>query len=89
MNRQVNMLEAKTQLSKLVDAVESGAEEEIVIARDGKPAARLIAVATSPKVRLGLAKGKYPVMTQEEFDADKEEIWRDWNEKPLLPSGKP
>jgi len=89
MNRQVNMLEAKTQLSKLVDAVESGAEEEIVIARDGKPAARLVAVATSPKVRLGLAKGKYPVVTQEEFDADNEEIWRGWSDKPLFPNSKP
>ena len=34
----VNMLEAKTRLSQLVSAVESGAEDEIIIARDGKPA---------------------------------------------------
>ena len=33
----VNMLEAKSHLSRLVDAVESGAEAEIVIARNGKP----------------------------------------------------
>lgn len=32
----VNVLEAKTQLSKLIDAVESGQEREIIIARNGK-----------------------------------------------------
>ena len=38
--KQVNIHEAKTELSKLVDRVEAG--EEIVIARAGKPAAMLI-----------------------------------------------
>ena len=42
--RKVNMLEAKNSLSRLVEAVESGAETEIIIARNGKPAARLVAV---------------------------------------------
>jgi prevent-host-death family protein len=57
----VNMLEAKTQLSRLVDAVESGAEDEIVIARNGRPAARLVPLASKPKrpVILGLAKGLF------------------------------
>ena len=36
------MLEAKSTLSKLVEKVESGAEKEIIIARNGKPAARLV-----------------------------------------------
>lgn len=40
----VSILEAKTKLSRLVDAVESGAEAEIVIARNGRPAARLVAI---------------------------------------------
>jgi prevent-host-death family protein len=56
----VNMLEAKTTLSKLVDAVESGSEKEIIIARNGKPAARLVAIETEkPRIRLGLANGRY------------------------------
>ena len=38
----VNMLEAKNTLSRLVDAVESGAEPEVIIARNGRPAARLV-----------------------------------------------
>lgn len=37
----VNMHEAKTQFSKLIARVEAG--EEIVIARDGTPVARLVA----------------------------------------------
>ena len=37
-----NMHEAKSQLSKLVDAAERG--ETVIIARDGKPAARLEAI---------------------------------------------
>ena len=54
----VNMLEAKTTLSKLVEAVESGAEKEIIIARNGKPAARLVPVeAVRAGVRIGAAKG--------------------------------
>jgi prevent-host-death family protein len=72
----VNMLEAKTHLSRLVDAVESGAEKEIIIARNGKPAAKLVPIDSKPAgQRLGLLEGQFPVMTQEEFDADNETIW--------------
>lgn len=72
----VNMLEAKTNLSKLVEAVESGAEAEITIARNGKPVVRLVPLA--PKVearrRLGLLDGKFPPMSLEDFSADDDEI---------------
>ncbi len=40
---QFGMHEAKTQLSKLVERAQAG--EEVVITRNGKPAARLVAVA--------------------------------------------
>jgi len=67
----VNMLEAKTTLSELVEAVESGAEKEIIIARDGKPAARLVPIEApkTKKLRLGLARGKYPPFDYEAFQA--------------------
>ncbi|TPG20379.1 type II toxin-antitoxin system prevent-host-death family antitoxin [Sphingomonas koreensis] len=56
----VNMHEAKTNLSKLVEALVSGSEQEITISRNGKPAVRMTAVASErPKRRLGLAKGKF------------------------------
>jgi len=58
--RTVNMLEAKSTLSRLVEAVESGSESEIVIARNGRPAARLMPLkAVSTSKRLGIAKGKF------------------------------
>lgn len=58
----VNMLEAKSNLSRLVEAVESGAEKEIVIARNGKPAARLVPIERKPVgKRLGVAQGMFDV----------------------------
>jgi prevent-host-death family protein len=68
----INMLEAKTSLSKLVEAVESGIEQEIIIARNGKPAARLVPLATAkPPVRLGLADGRYVIGdTDPDLDAE-------------------
>lgn len=56
----VNMLDAKSSLSRLVDAVESGTQAEIVIARNGRPAARLVALNTTAHgQRIGIAKGKF------------------------------
>lgn len=68
----VNMLEAETNLSRLVRAIVSGDETEVVIELDGKPAARLTAVAPRRKVRLGLAKGKYRL--PDDFDRDNDYI---------------
>jgi prevent-host-death family protein len=72
----VNMLQAKTSLSKLVEAVESGAEKEIIIARNGKPAARLVPLDAEPKRKrqLGLLEGKYPPLDYEAFQALDAEI---------------
>jgi prevent-host-death family protein len=53
----VNMHDAKTKLSELVAAAERG--EEVVIARNGTPAARLVAVtAEYAPVRLGVLQGE-------------------------------
>lgn len=53
------MLDAKTRLSQLVDAVERGDEAEIIIARNGRPAARLVPLepAKDARRRIGVAKG--------------------------------
>jgi prevent-host-death family protein len=84
----VNMLDAKTRLSKLVEAVESGAEREVIIARNGKPAARLVPIEQKPKIRLGLNKGKYPSISLEEFNALDEQIAKLFNEGPIFPEEK-
>lgn len=67
----VNMLDAKSTLSELVAAVENGTETEIIIARNGKPAARLVPLedAKHAPIRIGLHDGKFPVMTLEDFNA--------------------
>ena len=55
----VNVHEAKTHLSRLLARVEAG--EEIVIARNGKPAARLVACTPRGKRRPGTLKGKIEI----------------------------
>lgn len=59
----VNMLDAKTNLSRLVEKLEQGAEREYIIARHGRPAARLVPFghAGSAQQRIGLAKGSFTV----------------------------
>jgi prevent-host-death family protein len=69
----VNMLEAKSSLSRLVEAVETGAETEIIIARNGRPAARLVAIKPSQTgKRIGVAKGRFVV--PDTIDADEAAI---------------
>jgi prevent-host-death family protein len=56
----ISIVDAKTQLSRLVDAVASGREREVVIARHGRPVARLVPLqAASGGIRLGVAKGLF------------------------------
>ncbi len=66
MPKTVNIHAAKTQLSRLVD--EAAAGEEIVIARAGRPVARLIAFrATRQGRRPGSLKGR--IRIRKDFDA--------------------
>ena len=59
-SRVVNMLEAKTHLSRLVEAIETGAEAEVVIARNGRPVARLTSLQAPERPRrLGIARGQF------------------------------
>ena len=62
---QVNMHDAKTRLSELVAAAETG--EEVIIARGGTPAVRLVAIVVEhPPVRLGVLSGQIEI--GEDFD---------------------
>ena len=58
---QVNIFQAKTELSKLIAALENNEEDEIVIARGGDPVAVLKRFQKTPNVKLGLFNGKYEV----------------------------
>ena len=71
----VNMLQAKSSLSRLVDAIEQGREREIIIARNGRPAAKLVPIdSVSSGKRIGIAKGKFEV--PDSIDAHNEEVAR-------------
>ena len=62
----VNIHEAKTNLSRLLEEVAAG--EEIIIAKAGKPIARLVPLAAAPnKRRLGLFAVQLDV--PDDFDA--------------------
>ena len=68
----VNMLQAKSSLSRLVEAIGQGQEREIVIARNGRPAAKLVPMDTVPAgQRIGVAKGKFEV--PDNIDTNNEE----------------
>lgn len=82
---QVNMHEAKTHLSRLVERVEGG--EEIVISRAGKPAAKLVPV---PQAKLGPRKlggweGKFEMPSDEEWEAMDKEIEQLFEESEIFP----
>lgn len=69
---QVNMHQAKSQLSNLVERAEAG--EEIVIARAGRPAVRLVPVDPTVGVRpLGLYAGQ-PFWMASDFDDTPEDV---------------
>lgn len=71
--RQVNVHEAKTQLSRLLVEVEGG--EEVVIARAGKPVARLVPEQGRREPRKpGALKGK--IWMSDDFDEPDEELER-------------
>jgi prevent-host-death family protein len=71
----VNIHEAKTHLSKLLDQVAAG--EEVVIARNGKPVARLSPLADDlPPRQPGALKGKSWIADNfDDFDAELEEMF--------------
>jgi prevent-host-death family protein len=65
MSEKVNIYEAKTRLSQLVSRAEAG--EEIIIARGGRPAARLVPFREAVKRKPGRMRGRIRMST--DFDA--------------------
>jgi prevent-host-death family protein len=58
MSKQVNLYEAKTNLSRLVEEAAKG--NEIVIAKNGVPLARLVSATSKPKKRrLGASNHRF------------------------------
>ena len=57
---QVNVLEAKNNLSRLLHMLESGEEDQIIISRNGDPVAQLTLIPKPEKKPIfGIAKGEF------------------------------
>lgn len=79
---QVNVYDAKTNLSKLLERVEAG--EEIVIARNGRPIARLVPEQRRREPRQpGSLKGK--IWMSDDFDAPDPELEDLFYNGPVFP----
>ncbi|MBZ0073193.1 MAG: type II toxin-antitoxin system Phd/YefM family antitoxin [Thiohalobacteraceae bacterium] len=64
MDHQINIHEAKTQMSKLIERAQGG--EEFIIAKAGKPVARIVPLAKTKRT-LGILNGK--IRIPEDFNA--------------------
>lgn len=68
---QVNIHEAKTQLSKLIEKVKKG--EEVIISKYNKPVVKLVLIEElKSKRRLNTAKGR--IVMSEDFDSPLEDF---------------
>jgi prevent-host-death family protein len=75
--KSVNVHEAKTHFSALLKKVEAG--EEIVIAKAGRPVARLVPAEQSPERELGWDRGAH-FWIADDFDEYIPEGWREYTE---------
>ena len=71
MTRIINVHEAKTHLSKILDQVRAG--EEVILAKDGRPYAKLVPMEQAGKRPLGFVPGKisetfFDPLPREELD---------------------
>ncbi|WP_028311559.1 type II toxin-antitoxin system Phd/YefM family antitoxin [Derxia gummosa] len=71
----INLLQAETTLSRLIDDIEQGRKREIVIVRNGRPAAKLVPIdEPAPGPRIGVAKGRFDI--PDSIDEHNDEVAR-------------
>ena len=83
---EVNVHHAKTHLSKLIAAAENG--EEVVIARNGKPAVKLVLAerkTPSRKGAFGAGKGQIRMSVNWDSPETNEQIARLFTDGPIFP----
>ncbi|WP_432565301.1 type II toxin-antitoxin system Phd/YefM family antitoxin [Kineococcus sp. SYSU DK003] len=81
MTQTVNVHEAKTHLSRLLEAVEQG--EDVVIARSGKPVARLVPARPRGVRQPGTWKGQ--VVITDDFDETSDDLLASFYEGDVEP----
>ncbi len=79
----INIAEAKAKLSGLIEAAERG--EEVILARAGKPVARITVYETKPTRRFGILKemGWEGHAPYEAFEPDPDHVA--WIDEPIVP----
>ena len=71
---QVNVVEAKRDLSKLIRMLETKKTDAIMISRHGKPVVKITYIEETPvSKRIGVAKGKFKA--PDDFDATNDEVY--------------
>ncbi|MEI7881252.1 MAG: type II toxin-antitoxin system Phd/YefM family antitoxin [bacterium] len=69
----VSLFAAKTHLSRIVEELTSGVEQEVIISRHGKPMVRVLAIRPKETSRrIGIAKGQFAA--PDDLDASNPEI---------------
>jgi prevent-host-death family protein len=81
MVKQINLYEAKTNLSRLVDEAAGG--EEIVIAKNGEAKARLVPVLGGKLDARALGQWSHLLTPEQTQDLGSEAWWRRWKEADL------
>ena len=64
----VSLYEAKTQLSKYISLLLNKEKESIIITRNGVPVAEIIPYVEKKERRIGIAKGLWKDVSEEEFN---------------------
>jgi prevent-host-death family protein len=88
--KQLNLYEAKTQLSALVD--EAAAGEEVIIAKNGRPRARLVPLqpaAPQPRREFGYWGKTYGWKAPEVFPETTPDEIAEWEDGPVFPPDEP
>lgn len=87
LQKQVNIHEAKTQLSKLLKQVALG--EEVIIAKAGKPVAKLVPFMEPPPARRTLGENRGKILwISPDFDKEDPELTALFEDGPFEPPGR-
>ena len=83
--KQVNIYDAKTHFSKLMEEVQAG--KEITVAKNGKPIAEIIPSRNKNNRRLGAWANNPNVMIPDDFDDLDPEIMEMFENSRIFPDG--
>lgn len=68
---ELNLYEAKTNFSRIIQLLIDGKEESVIVKKNGKPVVQLMPISQKKSKRIGIAKAEMEGfdISMEEFDA--------------------